>query len=313
MKINRRNFFGVAGTLMLVGGTLGAGLKKPQAARKPKAPLDPYGCVVDLTICVGCRKCEQACNQANDLPSPQASFDDLSILEHKRRPDASAYTVVNRHYIGKLDERNRLIPTFVKIQCMHCQDPACVSACMVGAMTKRDNGAVYYDVSKCIGCRYCMVACPFQIPAYDYHDPLTPEVRKCTFCYDRMSKEGKKPACADICPVEAITFGKRSQIIEIAYQRIMSDPGRYLDRIYGEYEVGGTSWLYISGEPFEKLGFLDLPTRPMPHLTETIQHGLFSYLWAPLALFAILGGFMWTLNRKQIKGNSEPDKTGGRV
>lgn len=304
MKIDRRRFLGVAGTM--VGGALVARPKKVQAVRKPKSPSDPYGCVVDLTACVGCRKCEQACNRVNNLPPPEVSFDDPRIMEHRRRPNATAYTVVNRYYTGKFDERNLLIPNFVKVQCMHCQDPACVSACIVGAMTKKDNGAVHYDAFKCMGCRYCMVACPFQIPAYEYHDPLFPQIRKCTFCYDRISKDGGIPGCAAICPVEAIAFGKRRQILQVARARIENDPGRYLDRIYGEYEVGGTSWLYISGEPFEKLGFLDLPTRPIPHLTETLQHGLFSYLWAPLSLFAVLGGFMWTFNRKQIRGNSDP-------
>ena len=305
MKIDRRLFLGMAG--IMAGGALGFRSKTIQAARKPKTPADPYGCLMDLTACVGCRKCEQACNQVNDLPPPQVSFDDLRVFERKRRPSTAAYTVVNRYYTGKLDERNLLIPTFVKVQCMHCQDPACVSACIVGALTKKENGAVHYDASKCMGCRYCMVACPFQIPAYDYHDPLTPEVRKCTLCYDRISRAGGKPGCATICPVEAIGFGKRSQIINVARQRIKNDPGRYLDRIYGKNEVGGTSWLYISGEPFENIGFLDLTFRPIPHLTETIQHGLFRYLWTPLSLFAILGGFMFTFSREQIKGDSMHD------
>ena len=306
MKINRRRFLGVAGTM--VGASVVGRPRKTQAARKPKALPDPYGCLVDLTVCVGCRKCEQACNQVNGLPPPQVSFDDLRVLERKRRPSATAYTVVNRHYTGRVDQRNQLIPTFVKNQCRHCQDPGCVSACIVGAMSKKDNGAVHYDASKCIGCRYCMVACPFQIPAYDYHDPLLPQVRKCTLCYDRISKEGGAPGCAAICPVEAITFGKRSQLLQLTRRRIKDDPGRYLDRIYGEHEVGGTSWLYISGAPFEKLGFLDLPTRPIPHLAETIQYGVFAYMWAPLTLFSALGGIMWTFNRKQITGDSEPDR-----
>lgn len=292
----------------MVGVSLACKPKKTQAARTLKAPPDPYGLLMDITACVGCRKCEEACNRVQNLPPPQVSFDDPRPLERKRRPVVTAYTVVNRYHAGKRDQRNQLIPTFVKVQCMHCQDPGCVSACIVGALTKKDNGAVHYDASKCIGCRYCMVACPFQIPAYDYHDPLTPKVRKSTFCYDLIIKEGGKPACAVICPVEAITFGGRSQLLGLARQKIKNDPGRYLDRIYGEHEVGGTSWLYISGEPFEKLGFLDLPTRPIPHLTETIQHGVFRYMWAPLSLFAVLGGFMWTFNRKQITGDSEPDR-----
>lgn len=306
MKISRRGFLRITSTV--TAGIL-VGRPKVTRARPPKAPRDPYGCLVDLTACVGCRKCEQACNKVNDLPPPKLPFDDPRPLERKRRPMATAFTVVNRYYAGKRDERNNLIPTFVKVQCMHCQDPGCVSACIVGAMTKKDNGATHYDVSKCIGCRYCMVACPFQIPAYEYSDPLFPRVRKCTFCYERITKEGGNPACAAICPVEGITFGKRSQLLEIARQKTNNNPARYLNRIYGEQEVGGTSWLYISGEPFEKLGFLDLPTHPIPHLAETIQHGIFRYMWSPLTLFAVLGGIMWTCNRKQITGESEHDQT----
>ena len=139
MKIDRRHFLGVAGTM--AGGALGLRSKTIQAARKPKTPADPYGCLMDLTACVGCRKCEQACNQVHGLPAPQVSYDDPRVFERKRRPSTAAYTVVNRYYTGKLDERNLLIPTFVKVQCMHCQDPACVSACIVGALTQKDNGA----------------------------------------------------------------------------------------------------------------------------------------------------------------------------
>ena len=182
---------------------------------------------MDLTRCIGCRKCEQACQTVNSLPQPEQSFDDLTILDRKRRPDEKSYTVVNRYYSGKIDERDQLIPTFVKIQCMHCQDPACASACIVGALTKKENGAVHYDAGKCIGCRYCMVACPFEIPAYEYHNPITPRVMKCTFCYERVAEEGKLPGCAQICPVEAITFGKRADLLALGHQRIKDNPGRY--------------------------------------------------------------------------------------
>ena len=296
MDISRRSFLGAAAT------ALGSALtpKRSAEAREPKAPDDPYGALMDLNLCVGCRKCELACNQVNALPDPDRPFDDPTVLEHKRRPDERAFTVVNRYWTGRRDEKNDLVPAFVKVQCMHCQDPACVSACIVGALTKKENGAVHYDVGKCIGCRYCMVACPFQIPAYEYHDPLTPRVRKCTFCFERISREGGVPGCAAVCPVEAITFGKRKSLLALARERIQENPGRYQDRIYGEHEVGGTSWLYISREPFAKLDFLDLPSRPMPHLTETIQHSIFSYLWAPLTLFGLLAGAMAIFNRAQM-------------
>ncbi len=299
MLLNRRGFFKVVGAT----GVAVAGTGQKARAWHSKAPADPYGCLVDLTRCIGCRKCEEACNRVNELPPPDLPFDDPTVLDTKRRPTAKAYTVVNRYYTGKLDERSKLVPTFVKIQCMHCQDPACVSACIVGALTKKENGAVHYDVSKCIGCRYCMVACPFEIPAYEYYNPITPRVMKCTFCYERISKQGGLPGCAEICPVEAITFGKRSTLLEVARKRIKEDPARYLEHIYGEKELGGTSWMYISGEPFESLGFRSLPSEPIPELTETIQHSLFAYLWSPALLFALLGGLMWTVNKKQ--NNSE--------
>lgn len=188
---------------------------------------------------------------------------------------------------------------------MHCLDPACVSACIAGALTKKANGTVHYDVSKCIGCRYCMVACPFQIPAYEYHDPWTPRVMKCSFCYDRISKEGGKPGCASVCPTEALRFGKRGALLKLAHQKLKDDPGRYRQKVYGEHEVGGTSWLYISRDPFEKLGFITLPSTPMPHLAETVQHSIFAYFWAPLALFGLLTGTMAIFNRPQLKSKPQ--------
>ena len=304
MGISRRNFF----KILTAAGASAATATASAHAWQSRAPSDPYGCLVDLTRCIGCRKCEQACKEVNQLPPPERSFEDLTVLDKKRRPDEKQFTVVNRYYSGMIDERDQLIPTFVKLQCMHCQDPACASACIVGALTKKDNGAVHYDVSKCIGCRYCMVACPFEIPAYEYHDPITPRVMKCTFCYERVAQEGKRPGCAEICPVEAITFGKRSTLLKVAKERLKKNPGRYLNHIYGEHEVGGTSWLYLSAQPFEKLGFNKLPSKPMPQLAETVQHSLFSYLWSPIVLFAMLGGIMWS---SRGKGERDDNHKGG--
>ncbi|MFH1033278.1 MAG: hydrogenase 2 operon protein HybA [Pseudomonadota bacterium] len=298
MKLDRRNFLRLAGA---AGATVLSGAASPAAARQYQPPPEALGCLVDLSLCVGCRKCEQACNEVNQLPAPARPFDDVTVLESKRRPDDKSFTVINRYHTGRRDERNNLKPTFVKVQCMHCQDPACVSACIVGALSKKPNGAVHYDEGKCIGCRYCMVACPFQIPAYEYSDPLTPRVRKCTFCFERISQAGGKPGCAQACPVEAITFGRRQELLSLARQRMANDPGRYEPHIYGQHEAGGTSWLYLSSEPFAKLGFQSLPTQAMPHLTETIQHGVFAYLWAPLTLFGILGGVMALRGRRDGK------------
>jgi ferredoxin len=143
-----------------------------------------------------------------------------------------------------------------------------------------------------------MVACPFEIPAYEYHDPITPRVMKCTFCYERVQLENKLPGCAEICPVEAITFGRRSDLLKVANDRIKKNPGKYIHHVYGEKEVGGTSWMYLSAVPFEKLGFNALPDKPMPKLAETIQHSLFAYMWSPIVLFGMLGGVMWASKDK---------------
>ncbi len=301
--MDRRRFLG---TLAAATATAAATPAAEALAWRSKAPDDPYGCLVDLVRCVGCRKCEEACNAVNGLPEPARRFDDMRVLDAKRRPDAVAYTVVNRYYPGKRDKRNELLPVHVKIQCMHCQHPACVSACVTGALGKRENGAVHYDVTKCIGCRYCMVACPFQIPAYEYDEPLTPRVMKCTFCSPRI-EEGKVPACAQVCPVEALTFGKRSTLLELARERIAKDPGNYVERIYGEHEAGGTSWMYIGPSRFEDLGLPEVPDQPLPRRTETIQSGLFSYLWSPAALFLALLGVKTLRGDKDGHGGHETE------
>ena len=138
---------------------------------------------------------------------------------------------------------------------------------------------------------------------------------KCTFCYERVEKEGKPPGCAAICPVEAITFGRRNTLLNVAKKRIQSDPGNYVNHIYGEKEAGGTSWLYISGVPFDRVGFINVPNQPLNQLAETVQSSLFSYLWSPIVLFGMLGGVMFAFRDKgdrEPHNNTEPHNKGGR-
>jgi formate dehydrogenase iron-sulfur subunit len=284
--MKRRDF------LATVGGACAASVAtgKAEASSSPHAHVkDPLGVLIDATKCIGCRKCEWACNQANSLPvQPLPTFEDKSVFKEMRRPDAGHYTVVNQFEGAPGSDR----PLWVKVQCMHCNDPACWSACIVTAFDKHENGAVTYDAWRCMGCRYCMVSCPFQVPAYEYENPLTPQVRKCTFCYERIAKEGGVPACVEICPPQCLIFGKRSQLLELAHNRIGNEPDRYVDHVYGEHEVGGTSWLYLSSVPFAEIGLPTLGTEAPPRLTETIQHGVFKNFVPPLALFAFLGGVM---------------------
>jgi Fe-S-cluster-containing dehydrogenase component len=303
MQPTRRSFVAAAVATTAAAAT-------PVEGWQSKAPANPYACLVDLTRCVGCRRCEKACNEVNDLPAPEVAFDDPTVFERPRRPDDGAFTVVNRHCSGTLDDRHRLVPTYAKIQCMHCQDPACASACPTQALHKTDSGAVRYDVSRCIGCRYCMLACPFQMPAYEYAEPVAPRVRKCTFCFERVVEEGLQPACASICPEEAITFGRRQDLLGEAWRRIEEHPGRYQRHVYGEHEVGGTCWLYLSREPFDTVGLKALTDRPVPATTESLQSSLFSYLWSPVALFAALAGLR-VATAGRPSGTHPPDETPG--
>ena len=161
-----------------------------------------------------------------------------------------------------------------------------------------------YNKGVCVGCRYCMTACPFSIPTYEYDDPFSPEIKKCTMCYDTRVSKGGIPACVEACPMEVMTFGKRSELIRVAKKRIIEHPDRYVDHIYGELEVGGTSWLYISGVPFDQLGFpTDLGTKPYPELTR----GFLSMVPAVLVIWpALLGGFyMFTQHRDEMGEEEE--------
>ena len=224
---------------------------------------DSLGILFDSRLCIGCRKCEAGCNNVNELPPPDQPFDDLTLLSKKRRTDTKTFTVVNRYD----PPQGIKTPLFRKIQCNHCLEPACASACFVKAFTKTKQGSVVYDASVCVGCRYCMIACPFEIPTYEYDKALTPRIRKCTMCHPRVV-EGKLPGCVEICPNEALSFGKRKDLIKIARERIRKYPDRYVDHIYGEHEMGGTSWLYLSGVPFKELGMReDLGVTPAPELT----------------------------------------------
>ncbi len=295
MALDRRGFFklAAAGSANLLAASAGASETRP-----PAASADAYGVLVDTTFCIGCRKCEWGCNQVNtDLARGRASdFENKSVFAQHRRPTADSYTVVNR--IAAPNPLRPEEPLYMKVQCLHCIHPACASACIVGALRKEPSGPVTYDAWKCIGCRYCMVACPFQVPTYEYADAASPEVRKCTFCATRILDEGRRPACVEQCPNEALTFGRRAELLAIAHRRIARTPGRYINHVYGEEEAGGTSWLYLSAVDFRETELPALDGKPIPDLTEKIQHGVFKGFVPPLALYGLLGFVMWSQRRR---------------
>jgi Fe-S-cluster-containing dehydrogenase component len=294
MKSPSRRSFLKAGTAITAAA---AGLTPRVAQAGPENILSPdrLGVLVDTTVCIGCRNCEWACKTAHDMPTPPLeSYEDAAPMQEMRRPDESALTVVNKYDNPARPD----LPTTVKVQCMHCDHPACVSACIVGAISKQADGAVLWDTDMCIGCRYCMVACPFQIPAFEYRKAIQPRILKCDFCTDRR-KEGKLPGCVEACPVEALTFGPREELVRVARDKIRRNPDRYLDHIYGEREVGGTSWMYLADRKFEELAFPTLGQDPAPGVSESIQHGIFAYFVPPVSLYALLGAVMWTTRHKQ--------------
>jgi len=282
----RRTFLGLL-------GAAGASVALPKSAVAGSKSFGPHpdtlGVLFDATRCIGCRKCELACNEVNELPAPDKKFDDLTVLDTKRRTDEKTYTVVNKF-------QTKEAPVFVKKQCNHCLEPACASACFVRAFKKEPNGVVSYDETVCVGCRYCMVACPFEIPAYEYDD-LTPLVTKCTMCAPRLA-EGKLPGCVERCPKEALTFGLREDLIKIARQRMSTYPDRYLDHIYGEREMGGTSWMYISGEPFSEIGLReDLGTKSAPELTA----GALAAVPIVVGMWPVLLGGIYAVSKRKDK------------
>ena len=244
--------------------------------------------LTDITKCIGCLKCVSACKESNDL-----EMDVPRVWQKNDGLSAENWTSIiqkpDKHYIRK--------------QCRHCLEPACASVCPVGALHKTEEGAVVYDKDKCIGCRYCMMACPYGIPRYDWDEPV-PYVRKCIFCYDKI-KTGKQPACTSICPEEATIFGDRGKLIQLAHKRINDNPGKYIDKVWGEHEVGGTSVLYLSDID---LGFLayktNLGTKPVPEATSVAMKSV------PFA-FVGMGGAMLGLNwiiRRRMKLSKQVDE-----
>ena len=295
--MNRRKF--LKGSLL--GGTalsIMSKSKKADAVESFGGYPNSMGVLVDLTRCVGCRTCEAACNKEQGLPEPALPFNDLSVLDHKRRTSEGAYTVVNRYEIPGKEH-----PLFRKIQCNHCQEPACLTSCFVHAYRKTPEGAVMYDPTVCVGCRTCMIACPFYVPAYSYSSVLNPVIKKCIFCYETRLKFGRPPACVEACPRQVLTFGKRKDLITIGHERIRRHPDIYENHLYGEKEVGGTSWMYLSSAPFDQVGFdTELGNQPILSYVKEFLTIVPMVLTIWPALFA---GFHLLATRKDSKKEEE--------
>jgi len=253
----------------------------------------------DGTKCMGCRGCQVACKQWNDLPAEKTEFFGGPGYQNPAKLSCSTFTLIKFHEVEKDGELQDW--TFFKEQCRNCLEPGCVSACLVKALEKRPDGPVVYHEKLCIGCRYCMIACPYEMPKFEYHKPI-PLIKKCDLCYDRLD-EGLEPACVTACPSGAIKFGYRDDLISEARKRIHDEPSKYVDHIYGENEVGGTCVLAISSVTLDEFGVReDLGTEPIPNHSKPFLSAV------PVVIIggaALCTGLYWISNRRNEMAKAE--------
>jgi formate dehydrogenase iron-sulfur subunit len=289
MSTDRRGFFkniAAAATLAVLPATAA------EAREKKVPPSDAVGMLYDTTLCIGCKACVVACKEANSMPADidgygQGLYDSPDSLNQYTKNILQLY-------------RDAGEESFVKNQCIHCIDPACGAACMLGALQKGKFGVVTYDVSKCVGCRYCETVCPFNVPKFQWAK-VAPKIVKCELCKERLAA-GKEPACTEVCPRKAVIFGSYADLLDEAHRRLENNPGRYVPKVYGEHELGGTQVLYLSHIEFEKLGFRFQQDESVPHLQQSVNHGVYKGFVGPVALYALLGAVMF-----RNRGNSEKE------
>mgnify|MGYP003051011796 CR=1 FL=1 len=299
--MNRRKFLTFMGTAG-VASALGTA-KVAEASHTFPYYDNGYGVLHDMTRCIGCRKCEEGCNKVNNLKKPDVPFSDLTVTHKHRRMTPNEWTVVNRWDMGN----NEFF--FRKQQCFHCNDPACASACFTKCYTKNPDGSVTYDGKQCVGCRYCMVACPYNVPKYDYNNPFG-ALHKCELCnqkgVERLDKGGL-PGCVEVCPAGAVIFGTREELMAEAKKRLALKPGseyhyprqtlksgdtylhtvpKYYPHLYGEKEGGGTQVLVLTGVPYENLDLPKLDDLSTGARSEHVQHTLYKGMMLPLAVLA---------------------------
>jgi len=272
MRINRLNFLRVLG---VTGISLTTG-EKLNASQENTKQTEFFGVLYDSTRCVGCQECEIVCANEHDLPPGDPN--DMPVAGVVRKANETRRVVINAFETSKGE-------MYVKTQCMHCNQPACAAACLTEALYKTKEGAVIWREDKCMGCRYCMVSCPYDAPKFEYFS-ANPKIEKCNMCFDRV-KEGLYPACIENCPAEALTFGTRRELITEARKRINDDPDLYHNEIYGEHEAGGTGFLYLSSVPFKEIGLnTSLQKKSYPELTKGFLYSVPSVfvLWPALLL-----------------------------
>jgi formate dehydrogenase iron-sulfur subunit len=294
--LSRRRF--LARGSAAAAGLAGATGVAEAAARTPPGSGDDltaraagqHAMLFDGTLCVGCRACELACNTDNDLGRTPDEIFEGRPAEDARALGTNVFTYVTFHQW----EQDPSTAHFGKVQCMHCIEPACVSSCPVHALEKLDDGPVVWHGEICLGCRYCMMACPFLVPRFEW-ESRNPAIRKCDMCADLLAK-GEPPACVAACPTKALRTGTRKELLELAHQRIVERPRRYVHHVYGEHEAGGTNFLHLAGRPFDELGYRrDLPTRSYRDYTRPAMASI-PFILGGLSVG--LGAIRWVVDRR---------------
>ena len=294
--LTRRGFFKGLST---AGAGLLAAAAPAQASSDHAVNNEELGMLYDATKCVGCKACMTACKRVNgeygDLAYEHADFDKDHLWDAPQDLSGSTRTLIKLY-------KNEKRWSYVKHSCMHCQKPSCVSVCPVSAMTKdKVTGIVDYNKDICIGCRYCQVACAFNIPKFQWDSSL-PQIVKCDLCRNTRLKEKGVPACVEACPAGAIQFGARKELLAEAHRRIQQHPDKYQPKVYGEHEVGGTNHLYLAAVPFEKLELPELPSEAPAAFSEKIQHTIYKGFIAPIGLY----GALCFIALKNMKRNGKP-------
>jgi len=274
MNMDRRTLFKI-----MAAGCAGLATVRKAEAMVAHSTSDQFGLLYDATRCVGCKACVTACSDANGLtPDPGA----LGLYQAPESLNAHTKNIIKLYRAADGHEWS-----YMKQQCMHCLDPACVVACPLSALSKGDFGIVSWNGTSCLGCRCCQIACPFNVPKFEW-SKVNPKVVKCELCRERLDL-GQEPACTAVCPRQAVIFGDRNSLLADAHARIANHPGLYYqDRVYGEHDGGGTQSLYLSHVAFSKLGLPELGEHSVASGVREVQENIYHHGLAPLAVYSVL-------------------------